>query len=383
MCYSIFHRGDLNGGFRARDCVPLLVQPTMHEPTTQAYEYLDEALDSVSSAGPELANGFTNHAPMVIEALCAMGRGDAVMHWLARYSRQLTPGPPARQRIPEGDWEPALGQLDRFADWQAFFEHEMHERSWKDVLDLWARRLAPGFSAAATHGPIRVGHAVRALNMAPTPARLREFAKALGYWAATYKALPSDLFPKVESAPPRQSIWRVPLLPHHQRRFAGSITSSLEGLDRFRPFKSALGLADLSGDPAVVLSELTETFAHVYIANARDVLTSVIFVHAVTSIAAVRSIASHVGSATKAQLLRYAWQAACAIYAAFGSNPTSPEKLQPRNNSSEPLIERAITSQDEHAIKFIETCLREDSIKAADVYRLAAAHALDLLGESH
>jgi len=39
-----------------------------------SYEPLDEALDRLSGYGPELANGNFNHAPMVAEALCALGR---------------------------------------------------------------------------------------------------------------------------------------------------------------------------------------------------------------------------------------------------------------------------------------------------------------------
>ena len=46
-----------------------------------SYEPLDEALDRLSDCGPELANGNFNHAPMVAEALCALGRPDAVMPW--------------------------------------------------------------------------------------------------------------------------------------------------------------------------------------------------------------------------------------------------------------------------------------------------------------
>ena len=42
-----------------------------------ADDVLDEALEAISFAAPELANGFTNHAPMAMEALCAVGRVSA------------------------------------------------------------------------------------------------------------------------------------------------------------------------------------------------------------------------------------------------------------------------------------------------------------------
>ena len=63
-----------------------------------AYAPLDEALAELAASGPELANGLTSHAPMTLEALCALGRPDAVRPWLARYRKDLRPAPPARRR---------------------------------------------------------------------------------------------------------------------------------------------------------------------------------------------------------------------------------------------------------------------------------------------
>ena len=43
------------------------------------YSTLDPALEIVLKHGPDLRNGFTSHGPMATEAMCAMGRPDAVM----------------------------------------------------------------------------------------------------------------------------------------------------------------------------------------------------------------------------------------------------------------------------------------------------------------
>jgi hypothetical protein len=53
----------------------------------RSYELLDEALESIGAVGPELANGNTNHAPMVVQAVCLLGRGDSAMKWLEAQSR--------------------------------------------------------------------------------------------------------------------------------------------------------------------------------------------------------------------------------------------------------------------------------------------------------
>src|SRR5271169_5408341 len=55
------------------------------------YSALDETLEIMAPMGPDLSNGFSNHAPMAIEAMCAMGRGDAVMPWFESYRRSLMP----------------------------------------------------------------------------------------------------------------------------------------------------------------------------------------------------------------------------------------------------------------------------------------------------
>ena len=58
-----------------------------------SWEPLDEALEGLAGYGIALKNGNSNHAPMVAEALCAMGRPQAVMPWVARYQERLLPRP--------------------------------------------------------------------------------------------------------------------------------------------------------------------------------------------------------------------------------------------------------------------------------------------------
>ena len=66
---------------------------TADSPKRADYSALDETLEIMAPMGPDLNNGFSNHAPMAIEAMCAMKRGDAVMPWFERYRRWLAPRP--------------------------------------------------------------------------------------------------------------------------------------------------------------------------------------------------------------------------------------------------------------------------------------------------
>jgi hypothetical protein len=341
------------------------------------YGMMEPALAFLAPYGPDLRSGLTSHAPMVAEALAALGRADAVMPWLERYRAGLEPRPVAREPIARERWRDALGRTERFADWSAFFADALRMEPWPNVLARWVARLAPGLCASAAHGVIRVGHAARSLADAETPARVQELADGLGYWAAAYQVPPT-----VPGGPgalrARDAIARVPIVPPAERRFTGTIVSSLEALDAFPAFAPVIGLLDASGPPAEVISELSETFARVYLANARDPLGTIVFVHGVTGVVAVRSLLPHLPDATAADALRYAWQAGCGLYAAFGSVPPAGAVAPPRESPGT-LVDLAIAHGDEHAIKLMEACLREHALNPSPAYLAAARHALDAL----
>ena len=345
---------------------------------TPNYEALDEALEALTGADIGLKNGNSNHAPMVAEALCAMGRPQAVMPWLARYHERLLPRQPAGDPIRAEIWRSALGRRDRFAGWAEFFVLELRQAPWPEVLDRWTGRLAPGFSAAATHGVIRVGHAVRSLAISETPWRKRELADALASWAATYQELPSsDRLPE-RPMPPRDAIAKVPLIPPHRRPSQGNITTSLVMLDDFPEFAPVIGLIDVSGDIETLLSQLTEMFARIYLANAHDVLTTIVFIHGVTSLTALGNIIPYISDTTARAALRYAWQSACALYACFGTS-TMAENIEPSAQNTEALIDCALANGDEHVIKFTEACLRRGALAPSPAYRAAVDHVIDAM----
>jgi Questin oxidase-like len=344
-----------------------------------SYGSLDDALEILAGSGIELKNGNSNHAPMVAEALCAMGRPEAVMPWIARYRERLMPRPAAGNTIRGEDWRRTLGERDRFTDWAAFLREELQEASWCEVLDCWATRLAPGFSGAATHGVIRVGHAARSLHAVQTPARLRELADALASWAVTYQELPSDHHAANDAMAPHQAIARAAVIPQHQRRNLGNITASLAMLDDFPEFASTIGLLDVSGDIDRLLAELTEVFALVYLANARDVRTTIVFIHGVTSLAALGNIIPQVSDGAARLMLRYAWQSACALYACFGSGTAMAENFEPCRAGEAGLSDHAVANGDEHVIKFTEACLRRHSIRPSPAYLAAIGRVLDMI----
>ena len=344
-----------------------------------AYDSLDDTLGALAHYGPDLRNGNTNHAPMAVEALCALGRADAVAPWLDRYRAELLPMPPRRERITSENWRSALARAERAGDWSAFFAEELLGAPWRDVLDRWVGRLAPALCASATHGVIRVGHAVRALALGESPARLRELADALASWAFAYQELPTANGDGEPAHSARSAIQRVPVVPKERRRFSGTIVSSLEALDRFPEFAPTIDLLEIGRDPAAQLAELTQVFARVYVANAHDTLTSIVFIHGITSATALGHLLPHLSPANRRAGMRFAWQAGAALYAAFGTRPEPALEVEPPRDSAETLAERAVAHGDEHAIKLAEACLARNEIRPDPAYLAAIESALRLL----
>jgi Questin oxidase-like len=337
---------------------------------------MEDALALLAPTGPEYAGRLANHGPMAAEALVVLDRPDAVVPWVEAYRKRLRAHPPGTRPIDPKEWREALGDDARVGDWIVFFDRRIEERPWRDVLVEWVPRLSPGVIAAAFHGVIRTAHATRSLDAAGTPARRRELAEGLGYWAATYEVLPESSHAAAPGALPSASIGRVESLPSDRQIPTGNITDRLAPLGRFPPFAAVADLIDVSAEPSPLLSNMTETFAAVFLANVppRSWIT---YVHAVTGPSAIRLLLPHLDARSRSALLRYGWQGAAALYASSGGRPPAPAAPPPKPVDREDLVDRALATGDEHAIKFTEACLREHAVDPKPIYLSAARAAVD------
>jgi hypothetical protein len=315
---------------------------------------------------------------MVVEALSALGRDDAVPAWLARYEPRLDPAP--ADGTEPSDWREALGHLDRYPDLVALTAREIDADGWRATLRRWAPRLAPGLIGAAAHGVIRVGHATRGLVAADTAPRRRELAQALAYWATSYYALPvADGRP---SGPPSHVLPDLPRMPHALRGDDFFITTAIERLQGYPPFASMIDAADAGGDPSPFLSDLSKAAARAFLTNAGSgMLPLIAMVHTVTATAAAREIAAHVEPGLRRDVVRYAWQAVASLYVALGeADPASAEQASEKARQSpgfDVLLDRALGCGDEHAIKLVEACAREHALVADDAYVAAALEGVE------
>ncbi|HEY7977178.1 MAG TPA: hypothetical protein VID67_03215 [Rhizomicrobium sp.] len=351
-------------------------------PTTlhKDYSQLDAGLRYLHGYGPELSNGFTNHAPMVTEALSAMGRADAVMPWLEKnWPLRGFLMPRAKPMREITDWKAALGNDDAAA-WSLFFAHEMWDARWQDVVARWTARLAPGVGAGAAHGVIRAGHAVRGLQEQQTPERLRELGEAFGYWASCYATLPVADHTG-GAMPARDAIALVPFSLGKARSERGSFSAGLRSLYDFPDFAPVIGMLDVSGDPAKIISALTETFTRVYLANAHDSYTVIAFIHGVTAVASLRALAPYLNADETQAALRHAWQTGAALYSVYATAKPDWSDVAAPHETVDELIGLAMNTGDDHAIKFTEATLREYALTSNPVYPAAARHAIEVLGK--
>jgi hypothetical protein len=342
---------------------------------------LDGALAELEEAGPVLANGLTNHAPMVAEVFSELGRTAELGPWLAEYASRLSPWPPAKTALPPSAWQSALGKEDRLGDLRRLLGVELTEQGAEALLARWLPRLLPGYISAAMHGVIRTAHAARSLRQQETPERATEVADALAYWASAYQALPRGAQSSTVPLPLDRALSELPLLPPGRRRAGGNISASLAPLFAFQEFELHAERLHVS-DPDVFLSQLTEAFARIYLENAHDGFSTIVFIHAVTGPAALRLLLPYLSAEDARAAAWQAWQAAAALYSTFGV--ARPGAKLPPSEPWEVLIERAILGRDEHAIKFVEACRREARHAEplgmpTDAYAAAATRAVAVL----
>jgi Questin oxidase-like len=339
---------------------------------------IDEALDIIHRTGPDLIGGNSNHGPMVAEALLTLDRPDSVIPWIEGYKSRFQDRPQPRTPISPGRWHEALGDRGRNADWVAFFDRELAEGPWQSVVQAWVPHLAPGLMAAATHGLIRTGHAVRSLVAGETPQRLHELAEGLGYWAACYQMLPGRPSGSHGRHSPGEAVRSVGRVHSGDFDPRGAIVQQLKGLNDHPEFATAIDLVDTAGDLSRYISELTETFAGIYLANPTGLIA---FVHAVTAPSALRLLVPYLTEADARLAARYAWQACAGIYAWYSTTPppSRSEFTQP-TEAPATLIDRAVAAGGAHTIKFTEACLREYALNPRPVYLLAARDAADRVG---
>jgi hypothetical protein len=349
---------------------------------------LDEAYERLHATGPEFEGWLSNHGPMAAEAMVRHGHAGQVHRWLDGYMTRLEEFPRGSGPIGAG-WQGALGDPRRIADWTVHFRREVTGQPWRQALQTWWPRLLPGVAAAATHGVIRVGHAVRALTQDGEDAEhLAELAHGLAYWAARWQPVPGTpateplraaahppaagpaAAPGEAGPPAADALAAVPRIADQ----TGGIRDRLGRLAGLPGWSSAVAAPRIPASAEAIeawLTGLVDAAATRYLWYGHG--NGVMLVHSATAPNAILRTLPALDRGLWAPSAGGAWAAAAAltsIYApaaaaARGTLPEPPSGPQ----AAEEAFARAVEHGDEHVIKFADT--------AADVFaRTGDADAL-------
>jgi hypothetical protein len=323
---------------------------------------LIEAYERLHHAGPEWGEDqLTNHGPMAVEVLVRRGHEDEVHGWVDRYARRLEDLPSASDEITDETWREALGDGRRIGDWTAYLSRQVDERPWREVLVTWWPRLVPGIVAGATHGVIRVSHAVRALLAGQTdPATVTELAHGLAFWAARSLPVPGFTAPAGE-LDPAAALDAVPRIPDQR----GTVATRLGQFAQLPGWTDAIGALRPAADPDDARAQLAGLIAAAsvrYLTHGHA--SPVLLVHTATAPNAVLNALPALPPEFWAPSLSAAWAASAAIVAAYAPvRPADRAELPVAPggpDAAQGVLEWAVGHGDEHVIKFADT--------AADAY---------------
>ncbi len=320
---------------------------------------VDAALARIHRHADENEQGFTSHAPMVVDALVALDRADRIEPFLDAYLPDFPPSPACEDAAArEG-----ARTFDEAAGWQG-------------ALDAALAGLAPSVFSAATHGLIRVAHAVRGLERRDTAVRRHELGRALAYWRASEATLPGD--PGAGPAPhvpADELIADLEVVPN-ERRHLGLFTEGVRVLADHPPFSEAMLRLEVpervDGD---TVSALTRAMLEPYFESP---LLRIAYVHTITAPSSIRLLAAHVSPSTLRDLYRYGVQSVAALHAISKgpSESTVDDAVRTLASDVEALASRAADTLEEHVIKLTEACLRERAASGDERFLLAAADSI-------
>jgi hypothetical protein len=306
----------------------------------------------------EYGASLSNHLPMALAALARLGASDERLAAFAqRYATRLHPAPPI-EPWPAGDpWRALFGRPRAWPMYRRLWREWLAHEGAADVLAQALPALIEGVGAAAFHGPIRAAYALAA-NHAD------ELADALAYWSCRWFACGAadgdgsnadtaaviaalDLAAELE---PRALIAQAMAQAAVHPRFAAAIA-------RWRV------------DVQVTLPRLAMLAAERYAARAEFTA-----LHLVTSAHAVRVLLPCLDADDRLAALRHYAGAAAAAWATLPREAAAPAHFDILPWSE--IVARAIDSDDDHAIKLVDSCRELEAALGGAVWLRAASRAV-------
>jgi hypothetical protein len=180
-------------------------------------------------------------------------------------------------------------------------------------------------------------------------------AAALAFWGSAYQELPGPpvLIGRLRVV---EALGALPYLPEEAPRqvLISDMVAQVTGIaDEFEQGVSSLAPGGGAQD---LLDQVASGGALAYLRNA-DAGGAIGLLHSVTAPLACELVLPWLEEEDRDAALGYAWQAAAALHVAFAVDRHGPAPARSAS-SAEALVDMAIDSGDEHAIKLTEAALR-------------------------
>lgn len=308
---------------------------------------LGQLLEDAQRFAPSYGGGLSNHLPMTLIALNALGADSAVLasHAL-RYAKRLEPQHRGDMQIDAARFERHLGDWSAHLSYKEFFAKAIVQNGFEQTLAAWWPQLAPGIAGAGFHGLIRLAYGIGA-KFAP------EEASGLAYLASAYTPLIDNGSPipaGFETASVTLERLRAAFAGH--RIDAGLIMEELRLATEEPQFypNVRMPLLDTAQACVQLRGDLARQAVRIYLAD-----PNFNSLHLVTATHALEEVLDHLPEAMHARTLAHFWVAFCAGYVGIGA-PAPADVPSTGEVNWQPAIDVALNTPNDHTIKMVHTC---------------------------
>ncbi len=296
---------------------------------SSANEIYDNELQRLIGFGTEYGGALSSHGPMALDALASLGLPEAFGPYVTEVSKKL---------------EPTDDVYSDPGDWQALLRSEL-----------------PGVvhkaGSQAGHGLLRVAHAARALGRHESQIRRRELAAAFTYWpqGIALKS-PEALAGTLELD---ELLTQLPRLDP-EKRPDGLLVYALRAAMEVPGAFDLLAATHPADDLPVAFDQLALAACAAQMRNTG--LNSFALLHGVTVSMIASELLPFLDEADQRRLESAVVGFVVAAVVAYDDNVVSPEvaAIEPGTEQTilDGLAQLAITSLDDHDIKFADACTR-------------------------
>jgi Questin oxidase-like len=318
--------------------------------------------------------GTTNHCPMALCALAAMGASPARLRdFFAQWERRFAvEEEPPVVRIARASWQSYISQAGAFSALRLCFQEWIMVEGPDAVVAKVFSQLPFAPASGAFHAVIRLSYGLEAMH---------DGEIAAGLAALVSGNLPIQIQIDEQRPATSASAGLAALSEVLQgSTFTGDmITTRLRAVAVNPLFRSALPAPPkLSPLNAALLDDMARLAIQLYWQT-----NNFTAMHMVTGLHAVRCVFSHLPEASAESLLPDLWQAFCAAYVSIGAPPIANAAAHSLADGADPwprLFRLALSSDDDHDIKTVYTCYCENMRAPSPLYHAAAARRIRHLG---